>query len=199
MNLEIHPIFVEIISTCVLTQHSDKNDYFYKKVLELKKNSSNIISQNWRCDTFSTERIYDLSSDNTFRNILPDIKLLVTAFASEHGVDNCEPILKGAWINLAPPGEYQEYHIHTNSHISVVYYIKTPKNCGDLVFRSHGADKDMCEMPSSRLTIANSQTYQVSPEESKIVIFKSNLSHMVEKNKSTEDRVSIALNFYLEK
>ena len=38
------------------------------------------------------------------------------------------------WANINPKGGYNRPHIHPNCHFSGVYYIKAPKNCGDIVF-----------------------------------------------------------------
>jgi ectoine hydroxylase-related dioxygenase (phytanoyl-CoA dioxygenase family) len=52
----------------------------------------------------------------------------------------------------------------------------------------------MFPIPEGSTSIIN-PTYEIIPEEGKILIFSSSLLHMVEKNKSDEDRVSIAMNF----
>lgn len=192
-------IFTEIIGNQSLKQHSDKNKYFYEKVKEIEEQCLNKKSTDWRCDTFSSMRFYDLKQDEIFLKILPDIEKLLLSFVEKYGVVDVKPKLDDAWINLTHPGDYQEYHIHTNNHISVVYYIKVPKNSGNLVFRSHSADKDMMQMPVKNLTRFSFKTWSITPIENQIVFFRSNLPHMVEKNKSDEDRVSIALNFLLEK
>lgn len=195
-DLKILPIFLEIISESFLFDHREKNEYFYNKIKELKKQKGENLEP-WLCNTFTSRYYYDLDSDEQFRGVLTDVKKSVLRFAEYYGTKNVSPILLNSWINLAQPGNYQEYHIHTNSHISVVYFIKIPKDSGSLVFRSHSADKDMLELPTTELTPPSFKTWRVEPVENKLVMFKSNLSHMVERNKSNEDRVTIAMNFFL--
>jgi uncharacterized protein (TIGR02466 family) len=193
----ITEIFTEILGEYSLEQHKDKNEYFYEKVKELELKYSNESS--WkRCDTFSTMKFYNLKEDKVFLEILPDIEKLLILFAEQYGAVNVKPKMTDGWINLTHPGDYQEYHVHPNNHISVVYYVKVPENCGNLVFRSHCADKDMFLLPVSVLTRFSFKTWSVKPLENQIVFFRSNLSHMVEKNRSLDDRVSISLNFLLE-
>jgi len=199
-KLNLTSIFVDLIGISDLKHHSGSNDYFYKKVLEIKEKNKNKISTDWRCDTFNTLYFYNLEEDIVFQNILIDIKNCVLKFAYEFGVENCELIFKNGWINLSLPGDYQEYHIHGENHFSVVYYIKTSPNCGNLVFKSHSSDKDdMFPIPLSFYTLPNYKTYAVKPLENNLIIFRSNLLHMVEKNRSDSDRVSISCNFYLKK
>ena len=45
-----------------------------------------------------------------------------------------EPRIGNMWANINPPGGYNRPHIHPNSLFSGVYYVKTPPNCGKIVF-----------------------------------------------------------------
>ena len=191
----ISPIFVELISLTNLSQHSDKNDYFFNKVTSLQSQHSTEKSTDWLCDTFSTMRYYDLINDPEFALVLNDIKTDVIKFSKEYGVQTENINCSDAWINLASPGAYQEYHIHSGSHFSIAYYLKTPENCGNIVFRSHEANTDMFPLPADGLLPPNFKTFYYTPKTNDLLIFRSNLSHMVEKNKSKEDRVSISANF----
>jgi len=198
MNSKTLPLFTDIIYLTDLSKHSSTNEYFYNKVKKIEEKNRDKKSQTWRCDTFSTQNFYNLGEDENFKIILTDIKESIVKFAREFGVNDCEPITLASWINLAPPGEYQEYHIHNASHFSIVYYVKTPKNSGNLVFKSHRADKNMYPLPVESYTMASSLTYTLEPVENRLIIFRSDLLHMVEKNKSDEDRVSISCNFHLQ-
>ena len=69
---------------------------------------------------------------------LPEYKKLVdmlyacqkTIYDQEH-LDS-EPVLGNMWANINPPGGMNRAHQHPNSLWSGVYYIKAPKNSGDL-------------------------------------------------------------------
>ena len=43
-----------------------------------------------------------------------------------------EPFLGGMWANVNPKGGMNRGHLHPNSLWSGVYYVKAPKNCGNL-------------------------------------------------------------------
>ena len=47
------------------------------------------------------------------------------------------------WANINPPGGYNKPHLHPNSHFSGVYYIKAPKNSGQIVFNEPRATAHM--------------------------------------------------------
>ena len=89
-------------------------------------------------------------------------------------------------------------HDHGGALMACVYYVKAPMNCGNLIFKKDTHD-DMFRLPFENTSVnkvAGYDSYYIVPSECDIVIFKSSLLHMVEKNKSESDRVSIAMNFY---
>lgn len=199
MKQEFFSIFVELVSVKKLDQHQSKNEYFYNLVKELKSKHIKEKSHDWHCDTFCTQKFLHLEKDPVFSEILPDIKNSVLEFSKEYGVDieNHNIDMIDGWINLTPPNDYQEFHIHPGSHFSIVYYIKTPFNSGNLIFKNHETDKDMFPLPVSFSKFPSFKSFSFEPIENNLIIFKSNLSHMVEKNRSNDDRVSISCNFRL--
>ena len=176
-----------------LSFYKSKNKFFYEKVIELEKTVNPVTD--WRCDTYNTLDSYSLKNDTLFVDLIERITKEVVGFSKSFGVTSENINCSDAWLNLAHPNSYQEYHTHPNNHFSAVYYVKTPKNSGNIVFRSAESYTDMYPLPSKSFEIPNCKSYWVSPVECDLIIFRSNLSHMVEQNKSSDDRVSIALNF----
>ena len=117
------------------------------------------------------------------------------------------PILKGVaaavsgWKNINGPGDFNVIHSHPKSHLSGVLWIKTPKNCGNIVFESPEIFNRYQELDSysdeSRLNSNNYMTYYFTPKEGNILIFSSDLRHEVKENKSNEDIISYSFNITL--
>ena len=194
----IDVMFMNILYSNNLAQHRDTNEYFYKKVLEIKEKNKNVPQKSeWICDTFNTDGLYDLDKDPIFQPILRDIKSEVLKFSREFGQNINDIRYNGGWINLANPGAYQEYHVHGNSHFSIVYYINVPKDSGDIVFLSPEATvADMYPLPKEeKVTYAGVKTFKFTPVENDLLVFRSNIMHMVNQNHSNQDRVSISINF----
>ena len=185
--------FVEIIGI-QFTNNFD-NNLFYQRALEIKKTYSG--KTNWKCDTYSTIKDLNLMHDKTFEELIQKCTYHVKEFAELYGIFKKNISCKESWLNIASTGQYQEYHLHPKHHFSLVYYVKTPENCGNIVFKSKSAD-NMFPLPEGVLTDVNNATYDILPEEGKILIFDSSMLHMVEKNKSEEDRVSVAMNFIVD-
>lgn len=189
-----------IYRTC-LHNFEDHNRHLEKKANELYNLSNSKSSNHWNCDTYNTLDQYDFrhDEDHYVNSLINECKRHVLAFAQQYQVDKCLEDLECVdfWFNLAPPGSYQEYHLHSNSHFSLVYYVLTPNNCGDLVFKSFESATDMFPLPIKESCL-NDSTYKsctYKSKESTVIIFRSNLQHMVKKNLGDRNRISIAMNF----
>ena len=87
------------------------------------------------------------------------------------------------WFNIAKPGESTGWHDHKQkSFFSCVYYLQTKKLSGNLKFRS--GNQGLLDI------------LQIEPEEGKMVLFNSSLSHAVDINRSSFDRISLAFNLF---
>jgi uncharacterized protein (TIGR02466 family) len=188
---EIIAVFMDAIYSEKLHAFVDKNKDFLNKALLLEKE---IVSTNdWRCNTFSTlNTTYNLLDDSIFKELISACEEETRKFAEQYGVTKGKSKCFEAWINVAKPGAYQEYHVHPNSHFSLVYYVEAPKNCGNLVFTSNS--QDMFPLPTQTLTQLSFKTYFITPQAANLHIFRSNLKHMVELNQSDSPRVSISMN-----
>jgi uncharacterized protein (TIGR02466 family) len=199
--MKIDSWFPTLICRDRLFEFVEHNHYFECKALELKKNYKSTSTTNWRCDTFNTLDQYDPSShrDDLIDRLMHVCRLKVLDFSKEYGVQKDISSLQciDFWFNIAEHGNYQEFHQHANSHFSLVYYVKVPENSGDIHFKSAESITDMFVLPieTHNLNNASYKSCVYKPAESTILIFRSNLLHMVSKNMSNSDRISIAMNF----
>ena len=108
-----------------------------------------------------------------------------------------EPILGNMWANINPPGGYNVPHIHPNSLFSGVYYIKAPKNSGNLCCDEPraGAQLNMPIRKEGKLPKELWREVYLEPVEGRIIIFPYYLWHNVTPNKSNDIRISVSFNF----
>jgi uncharacterized protein (TIGR02466 family) len=191
MNGHLHHLFPTLIHRIIETQPD--HDLFIDKATQLKQTLS--PDSNWQCSTFNTLNKYDMINDPLFKNLIAYITDQVSQFAVEFGCSPDSAVITDSWINVAEPGDYQEYHIHTGNHFSIVYYITAPKDSGNIVFRCFEADTDMFPLPVKAMNYTSYKTFSFPPEAGQLLIFRSNLRHMVEKNMSSDPRISISMNF----
>jgi len=192
--MHISPLFIDLFSKESLVDFIPLNDTFYNRAIEIKE--LNEYTQDWNSDTYASMGVYDITMDPIFKPLLDLCVDRVNVFAEYHGVKKKKIQYVEAWINVAAIEQYQEYHRHPNRSFSAVYYVKTPDNCGNIVFKKDTFD-EMFPLPIDDFNeIASYGTHHITPKAGDLIIFKSNIQHMVKKNKSDEDRVSIAINFY---
>ena len=105
------------------------------------------------------------------------------------------------WFNINKKGSYNNKHVHPNSDLSGVLWLKTPMNCGNIVFGSPHNFSSYTEINSYTKKFKDDTgctcSYFFTPIEGKMLIFPSSLEHEVEQNKSNEDRISVSFNIKL--
>ena len=117
----------------------------------------------------------------------------MNTIAKELGLDNIN--LLNYWLNINPPGSYNEVHKHANSLLVGNLYLKAPNNSGDIEFvRNDENDYFTSKYPTSdNPVLATRQS--VTPIEREIYIFPGWLNHGVKLNNSDSDRMSFSFNY----
>ena len=192
----IEAFFPTLIYAEKLKDFEHSNDAYIRRLYELKQTIPR--HEAWNCDTYASYTKHDLRTESLFASLFSVITTHVNDFAKVYGVDKPNAKMTEAWFNVAQPGNCQEFHMHSSSHFSAVYYVKTPPNCGNIIFKSFEADTDMFRLRTDIEVLAAWKTVFHVPEMTKLVIVRSNLQHMVAKNLSDDDRISIAMNFVIE-
>lgn len=106
------------------------------------------------------------------------------------------PVLDNLWFNINTKGDTNSVHIHDNSFISGVYYLKATPDQGEITFyKSFYQDYiTTSRAPIAEHNIINSPVRKFPPETNKLVMFPGSLSHGVERNNTNEERISISFN-----
>lgn len=198
-NLNVKEWFPTLISHETLENTEILNDHLKQKAYRLQDVQKNVKNTDWKCDTFSTMNVYDpfKDSDDKILNFIDHVKQKVKTFGENFGVLHFDYDCVDFWFNISSPGSYQEYHQHPACHFSAVYYVDVPQNSGSISFKSIQSVADMFPLPivEGELTESSFQTCTYNVKTSSLVLFRSNLPHMVTKNESKNDRISIAMNF----
>ena len=108
-----------------------------------------------------------------------------------------EPYLGNMWANINPPGGSNRAHQHPNSLWSGVYWIKTPKNCGELKIddpRSVACMTRPRQKDGEKPARLFRETHY-QPIAGRCIMFPSWLMHCVDPNNSNDIRISVSFNF----
>lgn len=104
--------------------------------------------------------------------------------------------MSNMWININGYKDYNRNHHHPGSLFSGVYYISTPKDCGNIEF-VRSTDKLMAydwHIPVTSWNEHNSFNWNLPAIQYRCYIFPSFYEHRVLPNLSKEERYSISFN-----
>ena len=121
-------------------------------------------------------------------------------YANQMRMDrNYELWFQSIWININKNRDYNQTHTHPRALMSGAYYVKTPKDCGKLVFpRNYDEVNFIHAFPANISQDGEADlhmgTKEYEPKEKKLIMFLGNTPHFVQPNKSNEERISISFN-----
>ena len=194
MFRELHfptPIYIADIT------HPTLNQEFERDIINWMNKDKGVIRTNvkgWHSHT----SMHELSEYKKLVSLLYEAQQ--TIYDQEHLAS--EPIIGNMWANVNPPGGMNRAHMHPNSLWSGVYYIKAPKNCGDLKIDDPRAAASMCRPrmrerynpPETAPTRLWRETHY-KPKAGRLIMFPSWLVHCVDPNDSNDIRISVSFNF----
>ena len=140
----------------------------------------------------------NINYPNSPFSFLLDIEKICQEFARNELKINKSILMTNAWVNINQKFNSNKLHTHPQCILSGVYYIKTPKGCGDIQFQ-HPAQDMMTRDWNGRNWYSdfnqyNSELWWLPSEEGNLYVFPSWIKHMVGPNMSDEDRISISFN-----
>ena len=103
-----------------------------------------------------------------------------------------KPYITQSWANYTKPGQYHHKHAHPNSFLSGCVYIAAK---GDKIYFYRDGYKQI-KLPTENWNPYNSESWWFEVNEGDVILFPSNLTHMVQ-TVDGEERISIAFNTFL--
>tara|TARA_Y100001938_G_C8073170_1_gene424383 strand:- start:885 stop:1475 length:591 start_codon:yes stop_codon:yes gene_type:complete len=174
--------------------HNDKslNMELEKNIINWMNNDKGVQRSNvegWHSPT-------DMQERPEYKKLVNDLFEAQYKIYNEEYLDS-EPYLGNMWANVNPPGGYNNAHIHPNALWSGVYYVKTPKNCGNLKINDPRAAASMTRPrnKSGKLPIRLWREVNYEPKAGRCIMFPAWLTHCVDVNRSNDVRISVSFNF----
>lgn len=141
-----------------------------------------------RQEFFNLKSMIDIHMENFYYNIL-------------QYKNNTYPDMTTSWLVQSLPNQQSKSHFHSNSIFCGVFYIKTPTDSGNLIFSTnHNDDRNLTTYLDPQIEVQNQynkRIYSLEPKEKMLVLFPSTIRHAVEINRSNEERISLAFNFFI--
>lgn len=183
------PLFANILSYETLELHTD----------DMKK-----LAYHLKDNHHSREFTNKGGFQSDFIDHAPEIQDLI--FEIEERLEHLKEVFKfkntkrlaveSMWININPPFSYNNFHTHTNSYVSGVFYVDVPENSGNIEFKHPAILQPLfvTEDIFEEYNAYNSSKWIISPEQNQLIMFPGWLEHGVSQNLSEHDRISIAFN-----
>ena len=115
-----------------------------------------------------------------------------SVYAPKHDVT---PYITQSWANFTEPGQYHHKHAHPNSIISGVFYPKADREIDKIYFYKDGYER--IKLPTDNWNMWNSESWWFETGTGDLIIFPSNLTHMVQTKQGEGTRISISFNTFL--
>jgi len=148
---------------------------------------------------FHTRNILEIETFSMLRISIEDqIKQYIQSMS-----ECCQKVslsMHDSWVNVQRPGQFQEYHDHLSSkkvQFSGVYYLSVPQRSGNIQFR-HPNVKLLNRWSDDLACLRHNFFYVLQPKNGLLLLFPSWLDHMVQKNESDFNRISLSFNFSIE-
>ena len=142
------------------------------------------------------------STDNTILRNKPLIKIrdfietsIADYFKTIHNPKHDVSLkITQSWVNFTEPGQWHHKHAHPNSYISGVFYPQANRETDKIYFYRDGFQ--MIKLPPQEWNVWNSESWWFQIGTGDLVLFPSNLQHMVETVKGEQTRISLSFNTF---
>ena len=183
--------------TLQLDDYQSINEQMYKFIkITQSKDQQGISKSNikgWHSKDFNMQ---ENEPKNFIKFILPAIEQVITDMNWEKQKQSIN--INSMWAIINTGGSANLRHQHSNSTISGAYYVRAPKNSGDIVFYDPRPAPAYTYPIAVNPNLLNAQVNGISPKEGALVLFPSYLDHSVNENLSNEERIVISFNITIQ-
>ena len=183
--------------TLQLDNYRSINEQMYKFIkITQSKDREGISKSNikgWHSKDFNMQ---DNEPKSFIKFILPAIEQVITDMNWEKQKQSVN--INNMWAIINTGGAANLRHQHGNSTISGAYYVRAPKNSGDIVFYDPRPAPVYTYPKALNPNLLNAQVNGISPKEGALVLFPSYLDHSVNENLSNEERIVISFNITIQ-
>lgn len=139
---------------------------------------------------------YDNLYENTdFKDLCEIVLQESNDILNTYRIVRSDHYITAMWANITTQNHRHMFHVHPNSLLSGIIYVKAPLNCGNIVFSDPRPAARMMEPDYFEMNDLNAGSIQMKPEKGKMIFWPSWLPHGVEKGQNQgTDRIAIAFN-----
>ncbi len=195
---DLNLFFSTPVWSYIIDDYREVNDNIYSYIKNLQNNDNKgIIKSNikgWHSKDFNLR-------DEEVVNFINLVSPKINQVLKDMNWDISSQVAKitSMWSIINIGGASNARHHHGNSDISAAYYVRAPKNCGEIVFYDPRPAPVFSHPNSNSPNTLNAMVNSINPVEGALVMFPSYLDHSVKANQSEQERVVISFNLKLVK
>ena len=183
----VHSIFPTVVTFDTLEREftQEEKNFFEKISKDTSANMGNVTSNN----------TYVLNEPE-----MADIKTFIENCVSGYVGNICNLTdghhleITQSWTNYTSKGQFHHKHRHPNSFLSGVFYINAKKDLDKIhLFRN---EFNQIKPKVKEWSVLNAESWFFNVESMQLILFPSNIEHMVQTVESDEVRVSLAFNTF---
>lgn len=180
------PLYVSQLEILNEEELSVVNEY-ENKIVENTDGGKNFISE----DT-------DVLNNLKLKNLKQKINIRIEDYFKKIICTNdfVEPYITQSWLNFNYQNTSHNEHIHRNSIISGVYYVKCQNNLDSITFVKN-RQETFAFGEIYNYNDFNSTSFSIKVRQGLLIIFPSNLIHTVDLNKFNNTRISLPFNVFV--
>ena len=144
---------------------------------------------------------YNLKSQDTYLMEIEELKSIKDFFYESlnkytKNISNSDQrlVITQCWANKNPPGSKHHEHVHPNSILSGVFYLKQDKTLPPIQFNQ--SIQHVMKLDPKKYNNLNSETFLLPCVDGELLLFPSNLKHSVPTNMGKESRISLSFNTF---
>ena len=136
----------------------------------------------------------DILSDEKLHRVRDFIQNCLLEYVIRIQSSNQKLSITQSWVNKTETGKFHRLHHHPNSIVSGIFYLKAEQDAPPVKFQR--PDTLPFQFAKDFHNEFNSDTYFYDATPGTLLLFPSNIPHVVEQNNSEKDRVSISFNTF---
>jgi len=187
-SMELIEIFKQPIFKIKLDENLNEIQNFCLNIYEKEKNTNFL--------KFNTFKSNDLNiNEFPFITLIKKIEIYSNKITKDVFCLKNKVSLSNIWFTVNKFKENTPPHTHPFSIISGVFYVKIPKNSGNIIFSNDVKVENFLHFKNIvKGNCYNTKYWWLPSEENVLYLFPSWLEHSVETNLSKKDRISISFN-----
>lgn len=188
IEYDVQPLFAEPIFRADIGHAISEQQVAFIKSLKMVQNQSNFISEN----------LY-IFEEPELASIKDAVQEVLDIYAREVLGISQKLYVTQSWSLVNHPNVGMHGHSHSNSVVSgSLYFCDMPTPVSGMIFDRHRTYRQLELNPErERRNLFNTPINVIKPKKNEVILFASDLQHMVEVNTSNAPRHSIAFNTFV--